>query len=169
MKVSSLQQYMLSLVAPLQSSGAAAKVTTDLEQTSHDLQPFAEMEVWQLAELLRQAREYRDTGVLPAPAKKRAAGGPRASKPKGDPAVVLDYAQKVRALEERAAAPESTREELAEGLEKLSLGKLTKDVLVGIAKELSRPVNGRTTKPQAIDQIRRVVLERKEMLESAIT
>ena len=68
MKVSSLQQFVRSLIAPIRAAGAAVKVTGDLEQTASDLEPFAQLDVWQLAELLRQAREYRDTGILPVAA-----------------------------------------------------------------------------------------------------
>jgi len=263
MKVGNLQQFIRSLAAPLQQAGAAAKVVNDLEQTSQDLQPFAEWEVWQLGELLRQAKEYRDTGILPAPPAKRG-GAKKAATPKAEPkvliaeyaekvralrdraaapdaareavtaeltalnlgalsgpvlvgvagelghplpkstkkekaaerlrrlvfgepepltrstrrgggepqqvdsALILGHVQKVRALEERAAAPESTWEELKDGLAKLSLDNLPKDALVEIARELNRPLSSGVTKPEAIDQIRRVVLERKELLESAI-
>ena len=71
MKVSNLQQFVRSLVAPMQQAGAAVKVTGDLEQAVADLEPFAQLDVWQLSELLRHAKEYRDTGILPAPAGKR--------------------------------------------------------------------------------------------------
>ena len=168
MKVSNLQQFVRSLVAPMRQAGAATKVGDDIEQAAADLEPFAQLDVWQLSELLRQAKEYRDTGTLPAPAGKRATTRKPAA-PKNDPAVVARYALEVRALEERAALPESTREELRGGLDALKLDKLTKDNLVGIARELGRQTIAKTTKPQAVDIIRRVVLERKEILESAIS
>ena len=166
MKVSNLQQFVRSLVAPMQQAGAAAKVTDDIEKAVTDLEPFAQLDVWQLSELLRQAKAYRDTGTLPAPAGKRPTTRKPAA-PKHDPAVVGEFAQKVRALEEKAATPESTREELRAGLDALKLDKLSKDNLVGIARELGRQTTAKTTKGQAADIIRRVVLERKEMLESA--
>jgi uncharacterized protein HemY len=168
MKVNNLQQFVRSLVAPMQQAGAAAKVTDDIEKAVTDLEPFAQLDVWQLSELLRQAKEYRDTGTLPAPAGKRPTARKPAA-PKHDPAVVADFAQKVRALEEKAATTESTREELRAGLDALKLDKLTKDNLVGIARELGRQTTAKTTKGQAADIIRRVVLERKEILESAIS
>ena len=168
MKVSNLQQFVRSLVAPMQQAGAAVKVTGDLEQTAADLEPFAQLDVWQLSELLRHAKEYRDTGILPAPAGKRPTTRKPAAK-KNDPAVLLELAQKVREMEERAAMPESTREELRAGLDALKLDKLTKDNLIGIARELGRQTTAKTTKAQAVDIIRRVVLERKEILESAIS
>ena len=166
MKVSNLQQFVRSLVAPMRQVGAAAKVGDDIEQAVADLEPFAQLDVWQLSELLRHAKEYRETGVLPAPAGKRPTTRKPAA-PKHDPAVVMEYAQKVLSLEEKAARPESTREELRAELDALKLDKLSKDNLVGIARELGRQTTAKTTKGQAVDIIRRVVLERKEILESA--
>ena len=168
MKVSNLQQFVRSLVEPMRQAGAVAKVTDDIEKAVTDLDPFAQLDVWQLSELLRQAKEYRDTGILPAPPGKRPTTRKPAA-PKNDPAVVVEYARKVRALEEKAAMTESTREELRAELDTLKLDKLTKDNLVGIARELGRQTIAKTTKGQAVDIIRRVVLERKEMLESAIS
>jgi len=55
----------------MQQAGAAAKVTDDIDKAVSDLEPFAQLDVWQLSELLRQAKAYRDTGTLPAPAGKR--------------------------------------------------------------------------------------------------
>ena len=44
MKVATLQQYLRSLAGPLQAAGAAAKVTTDLEQTCQALEPFKDQD-----------------------------------------------------------------------------------------------------------------------------
>lgn len=167
MKVSNLQQFLRSLANPLQQLGAPSKIIGDVEQTVLDLEPFAELDVFQLAELLRQAKEYRDTGILPAPARRRSPRQP--AQPKVDPAVVMDYTQRIRALEEKAATDESTRDEIQRGIDELQLDTLTKDNLVGIARELSRPVTNKTTREEAIDALRRLVLERKEVREGALT
>lgn len=93
-------------------------------------------------------------------------GGPpsKPSKPVTDE--VKTKAQEVRAIEERAAAPESTSEELEEELNKLDLDAMNIKDLQSVAKELGCDVKSKTTKPDTIKMIRRVVLERKESLET---
>lgn len=168
MKLSSLQGYLKSLVGPLQASGASGKIIKDIEETCTELQHFADWELSQLGVAVRELQEYKISGVWPGVAKKRTTTR-QPAKPKHDPDVVMEFAQKVRALEERAAAQETTREEIREGLANLNLDKLSKDNLVAIAQELSRPATSKTNKKQAIDMIRRLVLERKEVVEGALT
>jgi hypothetical protein len=167
MKVSNLQQFVRSLIAPMQQAGANAKKLEDIELTCGDLQPFAEMEVWQLADLLRQTKEHRDTGKWPELPTKRPSA-PKSKAPKKDAsAVILEFSQQVRALEEKAASPESTQEDLTSELDTLKLDKLTVPQLSGIARELHQHPDAKAKKPALVELIRRVVLVRKEELASA--
>ena len=167
MKVSGLLQFVRSLIAPMQQVGAVTTKIKDIEQTCDDLLPFAEMEVWQLAELLRQTKEHRDTGKWPElPSKKPPAPKPKAPK-KGDSEIVLQFSQRVRALEEKAASPESRQEDLASELDAMRLDKLTAPQLVSIARELGQHPAAKAKKPALVDLIHRVVLVRKEELASA--
>jgi hypothetical protein len=95
--------------------------------------------------------------------KKARASAKRTPKPKVT--VSLDeYAQKINEMKERANSFEVTREELEKGLDALGLDKLSQKDLVALAKQLSRDVNARTKKSDAIDAIRRIVLDVKELL-----
>jgi hypothetical protein len=85
----------------------------------------------------------------------------RTAKPK-PPFPVEEFAQKVNDLKERANSPESTREELEQGLKALNLDKLTTSDLVELGRQLSLDVNSKTRKEEAIREIERVVLVVKE-------
>lgn len=82
MFVSNLQQFLRLLAPPLAAAGinqtAQKSVTGSLESVASALEPFQEMSLNDLAELLRVAQEFRQTGQLPdwVMGKKRRPPGP---------------------------------------------------------------------------------------------
>src|SRR5262249_27403476 len=75
-----------------------------------------------------------------------------------------EYAQKINEMKERANSFQVTREELEKDLDSLKLNSLTKTQLIALARQLSRDVNASTKKDAAIQAIKRIVLDVKEML-----
>src|SRR5262249_49432815 len=65
MKVSSLREFLRSLGATLATVGVMPKSLTDLGSVSDALEPFADLDVEQLADFLRRAEEYRRAGTVP--------------------------------------------------------------------------------------------------------
>ena len=167
MKVSTLQQFVRSLVAPMQHAGANGKMIEDIEQSCAALDPYAGLELSELTDLLRQIKEFRDTGKWPEPPAKQ----PKTRKPpapkKDASQIILEFSQKVRSLEKKAASPDSTREDLISELGALKLEKLTVPQLVGIARELGYQPEAKAKKPDLTNLIHRVVLVSKEELASA--
>jgi hypothetical protein len=117
----------------------------------------------------RQAGGTGGTGNQPVSPKESAA--PKQPKPKKEPGVLSDNAKpvydKVRALEERAAEVDSTHDDLVSSLKELNLDSLGVGDLKTMATELGRKVSGATSKKEIIKTIWRVVLERKDSLETA--
>lgn len=163
MKVSVLQQFLRSLAAPLHAAGANQKATHDLEQTCHALEPFKEEDFGQFAAFLMQAEEFNRTKLLPMLKTKARAKG--AAKTLNE-AQVQHLVQQVRQMEERAAAaPEGFRAELAPELDRIGLENLTKPEAVALANAVGVPTKARTTADEAIQQVRRLVLEGREAVE----
>jgi hypothetical protein len=166
MKVVALQQFVRSLSAPVGALGAAQKILTDLEKIGQALEPFKEFDFERFTTLLVQAEEYSRTGVLPvATGKTRAPREPKAKKT--PPPSVQELAQQIKQLEEKAVSVDVTRESLEEDLSKLGLEKLTIPSLRELAKEVGAEANAKK-KDDLIRALRRVVLERKESVESLL-
>lgn len=96
---------------------------------------------------------------------------PKQPKAKKEPGVLSDKAKpmldKVRALEARAAEVDSTHDEMVSSLKGLNLESMGTDDLKTMAAELGRKVTGATNKKDLVKTIWRVVLERKDSLETA--
>ncbi len=160
MKVAVLQQFLRSLAAPLQAAGASPKVTTDLEQACNALEPFKEEDFGQFAAFLSRAEEFHRTQLLPMlKTKERPRGAARTL----NEAQVQHLARQVRQMEERAAAaPGGNRLELAPELDRIGLENLTKPEALALAKEVGLPTKARTTADDAIQMVRRLVLQGRE-------
>jgi hypothetical protein len=148
-------------------------VTEDLEKTCVALEPFKDSDFEQLAAYLTAADDYRRTGTLPFPLpkpRKARVAKPAApkvpKKVKLDEAALRDLAQKVRGLQERALLPEVTRETLEAELAALPLAQLDKSGALSVAGEAGMVVKAKTTLKDAIDWVRRSVLNRKEAVEN---
>ena len=66
MKASALQEFLRSLGGSLGAVGVPPKSLDDLRTVANALQPFADMDLAQLADFLRRAAEFRRTGEVPA-------------------------------------------------------------------------------------------------------
>ena len=160
MKVAVLQQFLRSLTAPLQAAGASPKVTNDLEQACNALESFKEEDIGQFAAHLVRSEEFHRTQLLPMlKTKERPKGAARTL----NETQVQHLAQQVRQMEERAAAaPGGNRMELAPELDRLGLENLTKPEALALAKAVGVPTKTRTTAEEAIQLVRRLVLEGRE-------
>jgi hypothetical protein len=66
MNVAALQEFLRSLGSSLAWFGIPPKTVDDLRAAVKALEPFKELDLEQLADFLRRAAEYRDTGAVPA-------------------------------------------------------------------------------------------------------
>jgi hypothetical protein len=141
MRVAELQQFIRSLIPPLQASGAKASIVGDLEETCLGLEPFKDLGVDAFAGFLRRAEEYDRTGIVPVVAK--AAPKPRAAKESGPPYAADDALRDVRELYERCLGDDVTFAMIEAEVKKLD--KLKKPDLdrvtagFGVGKAKSKP------------------------------
>lgn len=139
MKVSVLQEYLRSLVQPLRASGAAAKLTGDLETTCLELETFRDRDFADLAAFLQRARTYEEQGHWPAGGKQTRA----ASRSKGQAIPVPELADRLRAV---ANTPDAEAEmKRVEALTVPQLRELIKSL--GIAGSFKN-------KPDGLEKIR---------------
>src|SRR5271157_2902649 len=88
MLVSNLQQFLVLLLPPLRAAGLNAtadkSVTSSLEAMATALDPFKDLSIEQVADLLKVTQEYRHTGQIPnwVLARKPPASKARTSTPK---------------------------------------------------------------------------------------
>lgn len=94
------------LVPPLTAAGinqsAGKSVTSTLESVAAALEPFASMSTDQLAALLRDAEEYRRTGILPQVYSGKKVASPRAKAPKAPKLTPSEAVAKLRDLQDRS-------------------------------------------------------------------
>src|SRR3954451_17227816 len=99
MNVANLQTLLRNQANFLADAGAAAKLVGDFQNIALGLEPFSALKLDELFVLLRQADEYRITGVLPVKAG-------RAKAAKSSPAAAIEAAtQTLRQLYEQALDP----------------------------------------------------------------
>jgi hypothetical protein len=166
MKVVALQQFVRSLSTPLGALGAAQKILTDIDKIAQALEPFKDFDFEQFVTLLVQAEEYSRTGQLPVPTgKTRATREPKAKK--APPPSVQELAQQMKQMEEKAVSADVSRESLEEELSRLGLDKLTISSLRELAQEVGAEAKAKK-KDDLIRSLKRVVLERKESVESLL-
>jgi hypothetical protein len=162
MKVAVLQQFLRSLVTPLREAGASEKKANDLEETAQALEPFKDQDFGQLAAFLAQAEEFRRTGLLPH---LKPGGGPRGAAGALNTAQIQHLVERIRRLEAQATEAGAPRDLAAAELDRLGLDNLNKSEAVALARELALPTRARTTAPDAVQLIRRLVLEGRQALQ----
>jgi hypothetical protein len=109
--------------------------------------------------------EFRRTGIDPNPKAKSRVRGSAGAKAV-DPAKIQRLVQQIRHLEEKVGHDGSTLEGLGAELDQLSLGKLKKDELLTVARELDLEPSSKSTVGALVELIRRSVLEQKKRLDS---
>jgi hypothetical protein len=129
MLVSNLQQFIRLLVPPLTAAGinatAEKSVSGSLEALAAALEPFKDASTDQLAELLRVAHEYRQTGQIPewASGKKPVSAKSRPSK--GAKITPAEAVTQLRDLQQRSSDLDPA--EIARGVQALA-GLTVKDL-----------------------------------------
>ncbi len=156
MNVAALQQFLRSLVGPMQAAGASQKVVHELEEAGSALEPFRDFDFGRFAAFLRQAEEYQRTGVL-------SIRGGRSGAGKGlDPARIHELAQQAAQLKERAAGADSPPGALGAEFDRLGLPTLTKKDVLAVAREIGARTTVRMTQDEAIASVRRWVHGQEE-------
>ncbi len=165
MLVSNLQQFLHLLLPPLRAAGLNSTADKSLEAMTTALDPFKDLSIEQLADLLKMTQEYRQTGQIPdwVLARKPAASKPRSSAtkapkatkpPKMTPAEALE---KLRDLQDRSSdfEVEQINQEL-EGLKVLTVSQLKE-----VHEAFLGAVRGKN-KPDLLEGLKREVFSRRE-------
>jgi len=154
MNVTSLQTLLRNQATFLAEAGAAAKLVGDFQNVALGLEPFTALKLEELFALLRQADEYRTTGILPVKA-----GRAKAAKP--SPAAAIEAAtQTLRQLYEQSIEPAFVLESVDEALK--TVGKLTIPQLKDVARGLEI-ASVPTKKADIIAALGRKIKDRREM------
>jgi len=138
-------------------SGAAKE---KLAAVCESLEPFRAMDVSAFAELLRQADEYRTTGVLPILSK------PVKVSSKTAKATPEDSARKVEQLAKQLNDLSAVVHQESVGFGAIDeicavIGKLTAPEVKQIAEQFGIKLSSKTTKPKALEEIKRKLTEQK--------
>ena len=154
MNVASLQLLLRNQAHFAGEAGASQKVVGDIEGVAAGLEPFREMKFADLHELLRQAHDYKSTGILPvkSTAKSRAVKAPPEQ-------LIRETTQRLVALYESALDPGFSHEKLDAELK--SMSKLTVPNLKAVAKAFEI-VNIPSKKGEIIEAFGRKIKDRRE-------
>lgn len=158
MKVAELQSFLANLAGPVEASGGKS-CATDLRRAAEGLTPFAGLTVAQFADFLAIAETYARTGVVPTTGARKAKG------PAVDREKVAAAAQELLTLYEQALDAELSYAQIA-GVVKRIGGRLNKDETLETAKEVGI-THALKTKKQALEELQRKIVQRKESLERA--
>jgi len=152
MLISNLQQFIRLLVPPLSVAGinqsSQKSVAVSLEELADSLEPFKEMSADQLTDLLKAAKELRETGNLPdwVVGRRPKASKPKSEKPgKAPKMTTIEAVAKLRDLQQRSS--------------QLDPGQITSEMrifneLTGLQlKEVQREFLGVVTGKNKSDQI----------------
>ena len=169
MLVSNLQQFLVLLLPPLRAAGLNAtadkSVTSSLEAMATALDPFKDLSIEQVADLLKVTQEYRHTGQTPdwVLARKPSASKARTPTPKTPkapkpPKMTPDEALgKLRDL--RSRSPDLKFEQITQEL--AGLGDLTVPQLKAVQKEFLGAISGKN-KQDLLDALKREVFSYRE-------
>jgi hypothetical protein len=159
MLISNLQQFLRLLAPPLAAAGLNAtsqkNVTSSLEALADALEPFRAMNADQLADLLKLAQEYRETGKIPdwAIGKPKATAQGRAPKtPKAPSISTAEVVAKLRDIQERSTS--LTAAQITEEVQAFS--SLTGPQLKEVQKEFLGGTAGRT-KPEQMAALQKKI------------
>lgn len=159
MNVSHLQSFLSSLSQPLSVSGAK-KAAEDLSRACAALEPFREWSLLQFADFLAAADQYAKTGVVPTSGRAKAARSPAQA---GDPQTLAAAIEQVRAFYDRVTSPEVAYAAIEVEVKRLEK-EFKKDELLEIAKALGIGAKLKTKK-DAVAEIQRLMIQRKETFE----
>jgi hypothetical protein len=169
MLVSNLQQFLVLLLPPLRAAGLNAtadkSVTSSLEAIATALDPFKDLSIEQVADLLKVTQEYRHTGQIPdwvlarkPPASKARTSTPKTPKAPKPPKMTPDEALgKLRDL--RSRSPDLEFEQITQEL--VELESLTKDELKVVQKEFLGAISGKN-KPDLLAAFKREIFSYRE-------
>lgn len=153
MQVKDLQPFLNDLGRFLEQNGGKT-VGKEMSRFSEGLSPFADMTISQLSDFLKQAEEYKRTGILSS-AKKSSRGSKKPDEQK-----VKQWAQRLSKLREEAISESVTYTQIEDEVKKANKEN-TKPELVAIAHELGLPGSFKTKK-ETKEEIYRLIAERKE-------
>jgi len=153
--VADLRQFLVSLAAPLEAGGGKS-AAADLRRAADALSPFAALSLPAFADFLARAKNYAETGVV-------ATSAARASRIKPpDTDTIRAAAESYQRLYERCTDPAVGDDEIVSQM--TALNRLTKDAVIGVAREVGIHKSFKTKK-DALAEMRRRIMDRKETYE----
>ncbi len=155
MRVAELQQFLRSLVEPLNASGANKAILADLELACAGLEPFRGQSIKEFASFLARAEEFDRTGVLASAAKPTRT--PRASTPKAPKMSTADALAALHSLYDRAGDDDMTHSAIQ--IEVKKLDALSKGDLDAVALEFG--LSKAKTKKDALAAFERKIADRR--------
>lgn len=160
MIVADVQALLLAAKNFAEAAEISAAAKTKLATICEALEPFRSMDVSAYTALVRQAEEYRTTGVLPVPAKTTSRSS---RKPK---LTAEDSARHVEQLVKQLRELYAVVHEETVGFGAIDelcdvIGKLSKPQILQVATGFGIKVLSKTTKPQALQEIKRKLTEQK--------
>jgi hypothetical protein len=157
--VAALQKHLRDLAEFLAAAGGGKAVTDGLNAIHEGLSPFAGERLEAFAAFLRQAEEYRRTGVLPVGKGKKAdaSAQPTAIGPAGE-----EVKRRVAALfgQARTATDEQIEAALAPLAKQFQLADLK---AIADAADVGGKVVGLRAKDKVVGEIRRAIVDRRSM------
>ncbi len=160
MIVADMQALLIAAKQFAESAAVSAAAKNKLDAVCQSLEPFRSMDVSEFGELVRQAEEYRRTGILPVAAKpkKKTTRKPALSAEEKSRRIdqLIRQLQDLYAVVHEETVGFGAIDELCESVGKLSAPEVKK-VATGFGIKLA----SKASKPAALDEIKRKLTEQK--------
>ena len=160
MTVEDMRALLLAAKQFAEAANISGSATNKLTDVTEALGPFGTMDISTFATLLRQAEEYKRTGVLPAPAK------PTKNPSKRSGTSSVNSAERVEQLVKQLNDLYAVVDQNSVGFGAIdeicdAVGRLGKAQVLKIAEGFDIRTQSKTTKAQAVDEIKRKLTEQK--------
>jgi hypothetical protein len=162
MNVNDLHSLVVAAAKFSEAAEISASAKTKLQGVCDALGPFQNMEIGAFAELMSQAKQYRDTGILPVAAGKPAKGG-GTKKPKANSE---DAAKRVEQFVGQLKSLYEKVHEESVGFGAIDeicdeVGKLSAADVKAVATGFDLRLSSKATKPQTLSEIKRKLTDQK--------
>jgi hypothetical protein len=161
MNVSDLTTLVAAATRFCEAAQISATAKANLARVCESLEPFRSMEMTAFAELVQQAKQYRDTGILPVPSSPKKSAARKTAKPSPEEAAqrVEHLIGQLNLLYEKVHEESvgfGAIDEICDAVNALSAAD-AKAVAVGF--EITLP--SKATKPKSVSEIKRKLTEQK--------
>jgi hypothetical protein len=159
MNVADMQALLMAGKQFAEAAEISSTARGKLDRLCEALEPFRTMEVSDFSELLRQAEEYRQTGILPV------SGKATKGSPKSKPATEIPSPQGERLLQQLRDLYAVVHEESVGfgAIDEMcaAIGKLNAAEVKYIAEQFGLRMSSKMTKPKSLEEIKRKLTEQK--------